>query len=34
MAAYSCKKFFWECIKTAIALLTEILHYVEPDRKG
>ena len=34
MSAYSCKKFFWERIATAIALLTEILRYVEPVREG
>ncbi len=34
MSAYSCKKFFWKRIATAIALLTEILRYVEPVREG
>lgn len=34
MSAYSCKKFFWERIATAILLLDEILRYVEPVREG
>lgn len=34
MSAYSCKKFFRERIATTIALLTEILRYVEPVREG
>ena len=34
MSAYSCKKFFWECIATAILLLDEILRYIEPVREG